>query len=64
MNSFPFVWSIILVIPKVKLDFPAPVLPTTPIFSPEKNLIDKSFKQLSNPYLYLNDTLESSINGD
>ena len=50
----PSVWSIILAIPRVRLDFPAPVRPTMPIFSP-KNIFNVKFERTSGIfYRYLN----------
>ena len=43
------------------VDFPAPVLPTTPIFSPYWTLKESLFKTISVSGLYLKDTPANSI---
>jgi len=61
MNIWPSNISTILDIERHIVDFPAPVLPTTPIFSPFYTLKDSLFKTISVSGLYFKDAPENSI---
>ena len=60
-GSFSFHISTNLKIAYIILDFPAPVLPITPTFSPLLILNDIDFKVFFNSFLYLNLTFLNLI---
>jgi len=61
MNIYPSKISTIRDIERQIVDLPAPVLPTTPIFSPMETLKDSLSSTTSVVGLYFNETLSNSI---